>query len=486
MKFEDFKIYKELAESNYNGPEKNPEVQLIREFLEYKEEVLNEGIWQNVWNWIKRNLTPTAMKLNHYASEYAKELEEELRAEYEKAEDSKSLAAKMRTSYGARLSGEIEEKMKLVADNDSVYTELIHALITNKNYEVKKKLLEEYRDKFNSEDYREMSSNFDNKQKKSKVDLEKAYEPLISGGNETYKGVYFEFLKKLEEHDFSDVFKTKKEKEDVAAAITLYCQRLSKHENSEFDVKHCYKIAKQYLVIFEKLKHKYKDYRNIREEIKDSVNKFIHDESAKGNPEPLDDSAKNSIEKILKQSLNDQDTDLDFVIPDEVLSDETEEVLDKKEIEKAVEIAGKDTDKKEPSEKEITKEMIDSVKEFFSTNKKSFFHDINNSIEKFNKSSDKESIAKENFYKVDNNGKLPVLNTPDEVGKLMTLFVDTFGIVYPFFQIDVKHGKRTAEYILKRNLFELYAISLMEDDIKQKALDKLVEKIKKISDEKHS
>ena len=236
MKFDKFQEYKKLIESaDYSISDSTPEFMKVYEWmvLNGNIEPLNEGLWNNVWGWIKKHFSPTAIILYKMAGEYAKELDQELRAEYGKT-DTKNLAAKMRASYGAKLSSAIEEKMDLEAGDDEHYRELVRALITKKSYEVRKKILEEYEDRFEGFDAprlkKELEDGFD-----EALSREDKVMAALSGAVESYKEVARLLSKKIESESnvYKPIIKGNLEKDHFVAAITAYTERLNKLESGK-------------------------------------------------------------------------------------------------------------------------------------------------------------------------------------------------------------------------------------------------------------
>ena len=176
MRLENFRKYKKLIESGEADMSDPTTIKVYEWMTAYDLVPINEGLWGAIWGWLKRNFTPTASKIHKLADEFAQELEEEYRAEFEKQSGSKDLASKLRTSYGGRLSQDIEEKMRLAAGDDSDYQELVRTLVTKKTYEVKSRLLDEYQEKLEPEDYADIKSEIG----KASEDVEKEYDDLVS------------------------------------------------------------------------------------------------------------------------------------------------------------------------------------------------------------------------------------------------------------------------------------------------------------------
>ena len=102
---------------------------------------IDEGVLGSVWSWLKRNFSPTSRKLHNLADEFGVEIKKEMQAEFDRREDSKNLAAKMRASWAGKISGDIKDRMDIIASDDDDYRKLVTYLINKKTYAAKREML---------------------------------------------------------------------------------------------------------------------------------------------------------------------------------------------------------------------------------------------------------------------------------------------------------------------------------------------------------
>lgn len=148
MKLDNFLKYKHIVETeNLDSFREDKDAMQVYEWLNDSGR-LNETILGSIWKWIKKNFSPTSLKLHKLADEYAVELEKEIRAEHDSKGD---IADAIRNSTrGGDLSDLIKQKMYTVAEDDVDYKELASSLINLKTYEIQNQLIAEYEGKFSN------------------------------------------------------------------------------------------------------------------------------------------------------------------------------------------------------------------------------------------------------------------------------------------------------------------------------------------------
>ena len=480
MKLDDFTKYKKLAESA-DPNVLPPEALRIYQWMEEKGRI-DEGLWSSIWRWLKKNFSPTAVKLNKLADEYEKELQSEMEAEFAKHEDKKDIASKLRSSYTWKMSPDIENRMETIAKDDEVYRDLVRILLNKKRLAVKRKMFSAYANVMSPDDKSKLGIDLDNAESKVKKDENDWFKNQDRITIDKLQKATKELSSKIGSNlsKFSFLFDNEKEKSIFVQGVISHLRNQFDNKKAELDGKNAYRIANEYADAvkssLDKLKEKSKKEKNeLRNMFIRKFNFFINDMKKYDLGAIKDQTYKETVKEL--ESTKDETTDTSNLSTD-IVTDTTEEVTDVP-VEDMVDTAKDETGKKNPTKEEISEEIKDTIKQYFTNSFDTFFENLKTSVEKFNNLSDEEKTKlKGKFeYTLDKDNKLPI-PTEDDVKTLLHDFVKIAGKIVPFYQ-HVEKSAKTASIAVSDSLFEIYAIKkdvekkLSEDDI-----DKIVEVIK--------
>jgi len=466
MKFEDFKKYKQIAESASSETlSKFPEATSIRAWMDETERI-DEGLWSSIWRWLKRNLSPTARQIYKLAGEFENELEAELRAEYGKIRDSKDLASKMRASYAGRLSGDIEERMTIVAGDDEVYRELARELVNERTLKAKRRVIGSYKDVLDDTSRRRLTSEWDEGIEASGRKIKK----LFIGEEERLEKLNAELSRMINSNKaiFSEVVKTLSQKEYMLRAVIAYSKYFADKKGKEITAKAAFEIAKQYANVVKEVVSRLESLGST-EEVLSAVRKAINNTMTSSKPPASMDSVKNMTEDSAKEELEykggsgetsgEIDTEVVRDLEDDgVITRDSEKIIGKEGVKDAVEKAAEETEEEKPTAREIEDEITSTVEKYFSKNLKFITDDLNQKIKKFNGMEDvkrKELGTKYNYSLSSDDTVVPA--TEDEVKKLIKDFTLLVGEIVPYYEASIDKTK-IARSAVSKFIFEIYAV----------------------------
>lgn len=475
MKFEEFKKHKKIAESiDSSDLQKFPEISSVYTWLEQNDRI-DEGLWQNIWNWLKKNLSPTGRKLYKLADEFERELEAELRAEYGKIKDSKDLASKMRASYAGRVSGDIEERMSIVAGDDDVYRELSRELVNERTLRAKKRVLGNFSSILDDSDRRKLTDEWDDELEKTDKKIRK----LFSSDRDVYEKLSNELNRLIEANKslFADIIRTLSQKEYMMKAVIAYTKYLADKEGKEATAKSAFMIAKQYSKLVKEIASRMSGLGKNKEELYAEIRRALNSLLMTEKPSDSIEKMKKEAEKLARKRLEederaeDDEEDEDEEAEDEeteisrkdleeegIVTPDSEAVIGKSGVEDAIDTAKDDTEEKNPTTEDIAEEITNTVDMYFAKNLTFIMGDLNSKVEKFNKlDKDERNRLKSEFnYNLDAEDKLEPAGT-EEVKSLVEDFRKLVGEVVPYYDKEVSRVK-IARSAVSKFIFEIYAI----------------------------
>lgn len=129
--------FKEIREKYMNESLEYSENPRLYEFFSNKYDIpLNEGIFNSVVNWFRKNFSPTARKIQNLGIEYYNWLTSEYEATYKGGEDDESELSKFLKSE--KISSDIEQQINDVAGDVEAYKELARKTIAKYKIKAKK------------------------------------------------------------------------------------------------------------------------------------------------------------------------------------------------------------------------------------------------------------------------------------------------------------------------------------------------------------
>jgi hypothetical protein len=492
MKFEDFKKYKKIAESqDFEALQEFPEAEKVYNWMEETGRI-DEGFWGAIWSWLKKNLSPTARKIHSLANEYEKELESEMQAEYGKLKNSKDLDAKFRRSFAGRVAEDIEEKMQIIAGDDDDYRELVKTLVNKKNLAVKKRLLKELIGKADPDD-EEVFNGTRDWLAGQEAEAEKSYKSALDKTMHQNPNAFKESTEILRKKitgnkEFIEMgYDTSEKVQKIVQKLLVYQNGLSDQGKADFTVKAIETTLKNFKEFIisgaKKLESSKVSYKQALAAIVEATEKRLVSNKpvvfSKMQSEVFRE-AENKI-KALTASAKPEvpSTDAEKEVEKEVTGPLTGEIIEPEEVEKTIHKAATETGSKKPSEEEIIDELNDAVKTYFENNLKFFVEEITKRVERFNKLSETERNAQkgEFDYILNTDNKLEMPEEKD-INALYKNLLQVAGKIVPFYNLE--KGKRSkAFYMVLDFMFEIYAIKKNSTgDLSSKDIDTLVENIK--------
>jgi hypothetical protein len=475
MKFEEFKKYKMMAESeNTELLRQYPEAERVYQWMEETGRI-DEGFWASIWSWLKRNLSPTARKLNNLADEYEKELEAEYQALYGKFKNSKDLDAKFRTSFAGRIAEDIDEKMDIVAGEDEDYRELKRNLINKKNLKVKKKLINELMGKMDPDElpgsgFPEALTKTEREEKDADKKLEASFSKVTTQNPDTAKQASEALRKKIKgQRDFIEMgIDTDSKVQELIQKLFVYQNSLTELGKADFTVKALEITLKNFRDFVtagaKKLSSNKISYDKAIELIRKSTEKRLMDNKpvvfSKMQSEVFieaEEAAKKETEGTGTTGTGTGASTPETEVEKQSTGPLTGDVLKPEEIKNAEEIIVSHVGE-EATKEEIVKELDGAVKIYFNDNKKLFMSEVTKRVEEFNNLSDKDRATQQgNFeYELNTQKKLD-LPTATTIESLYTNLLQVAGKIVPYYNLE--KGKRSkAFYFVLDFMFEIYAI----------------------------
>ena len=465
MKIDEFQKYRRIVESEKSTHFfKDENLSRVHKWLDESGR-LDEGILSGIWSWLKRNFSVTARRIHSLADDYEKELGEELRAEWKKTKDPKDLASKFRAGTYNRASRDIAERMEILAEDDQDYRELVRTLINKKDLKVKREILNELSGMIDPEEFKDNLGDIDNdirkKYRKAEDEYEKASRSLLNSNKDTIKEIEKYLIEKLrnEKTEFETIdIKTDVDRLEFIKLMYVYVNALSeKITDVEFTPKSIYAIAKEYRNFVKeaavKLKNKGYDESAAIKMVKKHIDQHLKSIKNVLPLSRLKSVVFSELDKIKKDDSNE-----DGDIEDQVTGRNTDDLMSDEEVENAVETAADETDKKDPSDNEIVKQIKEEVAELFADdNLEEIVRSINTKINKFNSDDPDElkKFAKEKGFSLpDKADKVNIV----EIKKLIPIFIDIVGIVYPF-HLKYEDSVKVATKTVRAGLYVIHMIS---------------------------
>lgn len=491
MKLQEFIEYKRIILYS-EETELNEQAIEVLDWLD-EHDRLDEGMFGNIWKWIKKNFSPTARKIYSLADEYENELLAELRAEWSKLA-SKDLASKYRSGSYMRLSRDYENQMDDVAGDDPTYKELARTLINKKNIKVKKVLLSELRGKLDPEDVTDIKNNLESDEKDVLIKEAKLRKKLNTISPLKIKNITPFLNQNMNSQVFRKLSLTNTEKDKLITSVILYVDQLSKYDkNIKLDQKTCLENLKNGA---ESILSNVGKLSNISDKITEKdvmdIQKTTFIELMQDEKPPRMEDLKERLFKISKEKIEkrlkdeeSEDGKETTISPDTlepgIVTKHTEEISDV-DVDKSIEIAKKETGENNPSPEEVSEEIKQTVKEWFDNSLDELLKKLKTQVEEFNSKPESEriDIADSLNYRLDNTK----LNEPseDDLKLLLDDFVQIAGLIVPYGIHKNKKLKQIAFSGIAKRLINIYAIQKdINKKLSKKDIEKIVDSIKQLS-----
>lgn len=478
MKFEEFKKYKKIAESQDTKIlESFPDAVKVYAWMEETGRI-DEGFWIAIWNWLKRNLSPTARKLHNLANEYETELAAEIQAEYGKLKNSKDLDAKFRRSFAGRIADDIEDKMTLIAEDDEVYRELVRTLINKKKLKVKKAMLKEFTGRMDPDDVEELNSEIDNDTKKNNEEYEKALKGTMSENPVVFKEATEVLRKKITGVSTYVAlgYDNSAKVQRIVGIILTYQNGLSKQGKGDFTTKAIEKTLKNFLdfimagakklekgKVTREMAIKYTVEATEEMMMQDKPVVFSKMESqVYKKAEVKAQEAVKKAEPTKSPEIGTEEEEEDKA-KEKVTTAYTEEILSKSEVDTIIHTASTDTSKDTPTEEDIIREINAGAKEYYEDNGQFLLDELTMKVDEFNAQDAKERASQRGKfeYTLNSRGLLdkPTIKDMESIYKNLVYMA---GSIVPYF--NFQKGKRSQAFFLTLNyIFEIYAVQKTSD-----------------------
>lgn len=485
MRIDDFKKMKRLAESQ--DPAVLTEQALrVRDWMEETGRI-DEGVWGTIWSWLKRNFSPMSLRLHRLADQYGDELKKEMKAEFGKIKDYKDAASRMRVSWAGKLSNDIEEKMRILAEDDPDYQELVRHLVNKKNLEAKKMILGSLEGIMSDEEMDNLRSENDAELDKEMKRGDAIIKKLAGKDREVARDSEKDLQKRISvEKRWYSFLDRKKEIGDyirIVIAWTKKCAETSK-DTVSFDTKTVLSFEE---AIFDLLTE---GSKRIRSEKMDEVaamkalwkelSRFMEEnmERPSDPSSPKFRSLLNTLmDKVSSHGEDSGDTPLTTDVSGEIIGDENVEDAE----DTAAKEAGSD------SEDKMRTEIFDFLREYLDDGNIKFLHkNLTKRVQKFNalKPADKKAAQGGLEYQLTNNGKLKDPSIKD-IENLFLAFTRLAGAIVPYY-IGKEESAKELSMTALRFIFELYACKKYpipgagtQVNIDDETRDKIVENIRK-------
>ena len=478
MKIDDFIKYRKLIESD--GFIDNEEASKIYTWMEETGRI-DEGLWGTIWSWLKRNLSVTARRLHALANDYEKELTEEIKAEYN-ATVNKDLAAKFRKTSGMRLSRDYEDRMDLIAGDDPDYRELVRILINKKNVAVKRAMITEFAGKMDPDDVDDIKKELTIEDKKLTKKEEENYNRRFKDKDVELRPLIEELRNKVKRDSsfFSKAnISTTEQITRFIQCITLYVYTLSQKDSKiVLDNKTVESIARKYVELVtnlaKKLSNSSVDEDDLKDEAKSMLNKMlksdkpvsferIEQDVKKDLTKYADDAAK-KVEP--KKEEEEKPKEVDIIVDDldkDIVTPDSDELEDEEELKKALDKAIDDAEEGATA-KEISSEIREAVKSFFTTNFDEILVDLKEKVLSFNNLDEakRKDLARKLNYSLNKDVSLD--EPTDNTLRLMLHDLQKIaGKIIPFYEIESNSSAKKACIAVAEQAFEIYAIKKTTD-----------------------
>jgi hypothetical protein len=485
MKIEQFKKYKKIVESR--SPEvlqAFPEAAKVHNWMENSGR-LDEGFFGAIWSWLKRNFSPTAIQLHKLADELGSELSKEMKAEFDRKEDYKNKAAQMRSSWAGKMSGDIQERMWIIAEKDEDYDDLVRYLINKETLKAKKANLQYLDD----DDAKVIEDELNKAEKANEKKGDSAYKNLTRDERDKVDEIR-KFLKD-EVKKYSKVFDilNDEDKKSFVESFANYTFKISKKYGKAYNVKtigtYLSDIAKFVENDTRQLSINGISYEDAAKELLKALEYFMDKDAELDIPRLKSSALSRAKQRLGKDDdRNDDKDDEDIDVEKEVTTPVTGDILDKDEVDNAITSASKNTGKKNPSSNDIVNEITEHIEKYFEDNLGRFINAINKRVDEFNKKTDSErkSAMGKYEYNLESDNTLKKVSS-DDVKVLIKDYITIAGAIVPYYQKKVDTAEIASKTAL-RLMFEIYAvkknasgnldkadIAIIVDDIKTKYPD---------------
>lgn len=486
MKIEDFSKYRKLIESDGFIP--NEEAEKVYRWMEDTGR-LDESFFGAVWKWLKRNFSIKARKIHSLADEYEKELIEETRAEYNAMKSKQDLAAKFRKAWTGRLSQDIKERMEIIASDDEEYRDLVRTLVNKKNLYVRKMMIKEFTGQLDPDEVRSITSELNNEYDKADAEYKKRIKEMTREDAPKVMAISTFIQKKMTAN--SSMFKqiemtSRDEQTNFVSLMIAYVKELSKKsEKIELDKEVVWEMIKKYVHLVTDIADKI-DGDLSREEkfevTKKSLNDLMDDFK---NVRPIEDyrSAMSSeVKKNIEKSKSKGGTVKPEDLPEIIVTDDSDKVSDidvDDAVKTAVDATKEETGKNKPTTKEVSKEIIDSVSNYFNNNADDILSFLKKEVAEFNDKSDdeKKKLIGKFDYELDDKNKLSE-PTIEDLKLLLEDFVKIAGKIVPYYEYGEKSA-RYASIAVAEKIFQVYAIKKdLDKKLSEENINDIVNAIK--------
>lgn len=458
MKFDEFKKYKLLIESDIIDFNDDEEIMRVYQWMQETGRI-DEGFWGSIWGWLKKTFSITSRRLYKLADQYEQQLMEETRAEFGKAKDNKDIKSKIQAGYYSRMSTDIEERMDIIAGDDEDYRELVRVLINKKKLKVKKAMLSEFKDVFDDEnELSTVTNKYDREDDKLNAELRNTenklrqklpdFKSLADTLNQDIQGD--PYLNKILDRDQRAKF--------ISSVISYVNQLSEKDSKTEVNSKTLKNVALKCADLI----------RKVNEKIEKSDIDTIVTELEK-----LLIGKNKSFDNISKELFHIIDNIETEEYSDDIAPDAAEEVLDKdaKEI-KEIPV---DTGKKNPTIEDKENVIKEAARKYFK-NKDNFeliLQWMNDNIDEFNDQDEETRKKYDHLPIINSENKIDPVD-PEDVKKLAEEFVHIVGYIVPYYITGYSQKKsiHRANQTVAQSLFYVY---LFKEDMDKKIDDSNME-----------
>ena len=463
MKLDEFIRYKQEIETSNVSESLDKDALKVYSWMEETGRI-DEGILGSVWTWLKRNFSPTSRKLHNLADEFGVEIKKEMQAEFDKREDSKNLAAQMRASWAGKISGDIRDRMDIIASDDDDYRKLVTYLINKKTYAAKREMLK-YLD---TVDATEIGRKINKDEKENDIAGRKVMQSLTRDGVKKMNDLIAHLRKEVDKYRsiLGIRFKSNSESEKFIKLVVEYLFRTQAKypKKVSLDEKGSSAYLKSIVNMIENISNSFKNLANSQEEVIqvtiDELMKIFKEEKRDAFDLP---TLENNVREFVKAKLQDNEDVEDSHTPknikdavkDDLTTDDTETIIAPDNVDTAIDTAAKKSagDDAESIEDEV-KSAIDK---WFKQNEDYLIDMLNDKIDDFNNlSSDEKKKAIDKFeYDLDNNGTMKKVSTAD-AEDLFRNFIQLAGAITPYYA-NIDDKKRMIK-VIAQFIFEIYAV----------------------------
>ena len=425
---------------------------------------IDEGVLGSVWSWLKRNFSPTSRKLHNLADEFGVEIKKEMQAEFDRREDSKNLAAKMRASWAGKISGDIKDRMDIIASDDDDYRKLVTYLINKKTYAAKREMLK-YLD---TVDASEIGKKLAKDERDNDTEGRKVIQSLTRDGLQKMNDLISHLRKEVDKYRniLGVRFKSNSESEKFIKLVVEYLFRtqVKYPKKVTLDEKGASAYLKSIVNMIERISNSFKNLANSQEDVIqvtiDELMKIFKEEKKDAYDLPtLENTVQESVKRKLSDSKDTEDShtpeDVKDEVKDDLTTDDTETIITPDNVDTAINTAAKKSAGDDAES--IEEEVKNAIDKWFKQNEEYLIDMLNDKIDDFNSlSSDEKKKAIDKFeYDLDANDKMKKVSTAD-AEDLFRNFVQLAGAITPYYA-NIDDKKRMIK-VITQFIFEIYAV----------------------------